>query len=182
MTRCYIVTEGESDRALLERVFRTELRAGVVEIVTSRGGTAALSTARTLVAVRKAPVALVIDADTTDERRIEERRDYLAEALRAASPGTSWKIFLAVPELEAVLFDDPSVIEWTLGVHVTDAHRQLAKFQPKHVLEGLFLQKHIRTRIDFVNRMPETAVQSLRESTLIKEIREFLEQSTVQAA
>ena len=102
----YIVTEGQFDVALLSRLLAHEVRSGV-RVVSASGKSGAQSLARSLVAARRLPVALVLDADTTDKALVREQRLVARELLTMASPGIPTEVFMAVPSIEILFFTDP---------------------------------------------------------------------------
>jgi len=179
---CHIVTEGDLDRLLLERLLADLLASKVVQIWNSHGYNAALSTARSLAAVRCVPVALVVDADTISGEGIADRRSYLEEALGSAAASAPWSVFLAIPELEITFYDAPGVIESTFGVTLNELQRELARVQPKRELEKLMTQRQITSRTQLLDLLSQEQIALLRETPLIRDIREFVQHSVSQPA
>lgn len=180
--KCHVVTEGESDRRLLELLLADELTSNLVQIWNSHGYNAALSTARSLAAVRAVPVALVLDADTINEEGVADRRNYLEEALGSAAASAPWSVFLAVPELEIIFYDAPGVVEATFGVTLNELQRELANVQPKRELEKLMLPRQITSVTQLLDLLSQEQMALLRETPLVREIREFVQSAISQPA
>src|SRR6266480_6313883 len=68
--RIYIVVERVSDEVILRRLLPRPL-VQLSLFVISEGRSAAVSTARTLLTLSRGPVALVVDADTVDQSRVQ---------------------------------------------------------------------------------------------------------------
>lgn len=96
MKKAYVITEGPFDAEILKQLLSAKVLRDT-EFVVAHGRYGAQSVARTLLATRHIPVALVVDADTTDEARIAEQKDFLEELLRQASSGTRFQVFLIKP-------------------------------------------------------------------------------------
>ena len=80
MTLAYIVTEGQFDREILEKLLPKPLLQETA-IIAAGGKYAAQSLASTILPIKQLPVALVIDGDTQDEHRIREQADLLNQLL-----------------------------------------------------------------------------------------------------
>jgi hypothetical protein len=99
--RIYIVLEGVSAEVILRRLL-SPLLIHLSRFVRSQGKTAAISTARTLLALSKGPVALVVDADTLDQGRVQTNRQTITELLEAAPHRMPYQLFLAIPDLNTI--------------------------------------------------------------------------------
>jgi hypothetical protein len=100
--RIYVVVEGPSDAAILRRLLPRRLTERCDFVQGGGGRTAAVSTARTLLTLSREPVAIVIDADTDDQSRVQTERQTIAELLEGAVTGTRYRLFLAIPNLETI--------------------------------------------------------------------------------
>src|SRR5689334_18673101 len=129
MINAYVIAETEYQLDILKKLLPSELRDSTVFAEgTNRYG--AYSMAGTLLATRHRPVALFLDANTEDERTVQEQEDFLRELLQrsATQLESRYQIFIAVPTLEVVFFRDKALleqltdyklsdIEWTLASH-----------------------------------------------------------------
>ncbi len=173
--QAYVVTEGEHDARLLEKLLPDDLSANI-KFVVGKGTYSAESLARSIISTRRLPVFLVLDADTSDERAVLERRELLRELLRQAAPSIRSDVFLAVPEIETIYFTDPSTAEAITGSTITKPMFEAAKFRPKKVLVDLLghlnggnIQQELIARID-----DPAILDQLRKHPLVQELYEFL--------
>jgi hypothetical protein len=141
--KAYVLSEGEFDREFL--AFLVEKRfgrsAGGVAVLASSGKSNAVSFARSLLAVRGKPVALVVHSDTTDESQAASLANDLRTELAQVAPPTAFRVFLAVPEIEAWLFKDSAYLEHLLGAPLDPALLPLAEVRPKEALKRWFVEK-----------------------------------------
>jgi hypothetical protein len=101
------------------------------------------------------PVALVIDANTTEEGSIQEQAVTITSLLLPASPGVPYKVFMADPTLEAILFQVK-----------TDLETRLANPPVTSVL----------------NSLTTGEIQILQQRSLIQQLTQFLANVVSQAA
>lgn len=172
MRRAYVVTEGQTDADVLRRVLRDEL-VREVEFVAGGGRSAAESLARSLLASKQLPVVLVVDADTTDEQKVDEQLDFLRYYLDQGSGCAPFEVLAAVPEIETVLFEDQSLVERVTNHKFSEREWKIAKRQPKESLTTALtdrpnLVEHI---LDGVN---EETLTVLRMHPLVRKLDEFL--------
>lgn len=133
MNSCIIVTEGESKGRMLQRLVRSE-RAQFYGIP---GRSAAVSLARSLLAVRPARIGLVLDADAFDPTAVELKRGELLSSLSAAGPRDRFEVFLVVPAVERWLFADERAPCGYFGRDLPQDALLRARFEPRQVLEDL---------------------------------------------
>ena len=102
MKPVYLVTESYTNTEILKRLLPTEL-VQRTEFVTARGRYSASSLSGTILSERMRPVALVINANTTSSGAIQEQANTITSLLLPASSGVPYKVFMAVPTVEAIL-------------------------------------------------------------------------------
>ncbi len=177
--RSYVVVEGNLDSLLLNRVLADEVAAGDVGIFHA---VSPVSAARSLLVVRRVPVAILCDSDTTDAERLQENRDELEDALAAAGPRNSWRLIFAVPELESCFFDDAAFLT-AAGLRVPTAElAERARFKPKEVLATLLREAGIPSESAFIAGLPDAALNILRNGKLIGQVFEFVNDSVASTA
>jgi YesN/AraC family two-component response regulator len=167
-----MITENDKDIEILQRLLPQNISQNIQFIV---GGSSyrARSLASSLLATRKTPVALVLDADTDNESQIFERYDLIKYALNQASSGTPYQVFFAVPQIEIVFLQDKSLIEKIAQRQFNDLEWQLAQSKPKEFLETVFgNDEQINARI-FEN-ISEEEIKILQQHSLMQEIIKFL--------
>ncbi len=103
-----LVTEGPADAALMMRVLSS---AGLYDIKVLVGGgkSSAISLGTSLALNRDNSIAILVDADTIDPRRMKEQLDIFNDLLPRGISSGNCKLFLAAPTLEEELF--PSLDE-----------------------------------------------------------------------
>ena len=172
MKRPYIVTEGMSDAQILKTVFPENV-AENVEFVIGSGRYSAQSLSRSILAVRKLPTALMIDADTNDEATIQEQLEFLRESLRQASAGVEFEVFVAVPEIEILLFQDTSFIETLAGQIFSDIEWKIAKSRPKESLSIILQGKSLQLP-ELLSQLPQATIEIIREHAPVSDLLRFL--------
>jgi len=172
MTRAYVVTEGESDVELLRRLL-PEAIVKDTAFVAGSGSYSAQSLATTILAVKRRPVALVVDADTEDGLLVQERLDFLRELLRQTSSGVPFEVFIAVPEMEAVLFENKSALEHLLKQQFYDREWAIAKHSPKDSLTTV-LGNRVLDIEKMLDGAPDEVIGGLRKHPLLEKLGQFL--------
>ena len=109
MTTLTFVVEGRQDAAALRHLLGDE--ADKARFFAAGGRTSLVTVARNVVVHEGTPVMVVKDADTRDIGRMQEDRTILRVALRHVAPGALTDVFEFVPELEAIFFEAPSVLD-----------------------------------------------------------------------
>jgi hypothetical protein len=140
-------------------------------VVETRGRDAARPMARKQLLITHEPVVLVVDSDTTDDRRTKVQRRELEEYLAWGAADTPFKVLQFVPELEVVFFDSPSVLRSLVGKSV-DKHAEAAgKLAPRKVLAMLVPD---RDRLALIDKLRPTDVKELRKHPVIVDLRSFV--------
>lgn len=107
--KVYIVAEGQTDVALLQRLLQGRLGTDV-EFVSGGGRSAAISLAQSLLLARLQPVALVMDADSVVIERVHEQENIYYDLLQARAMGVPFRVLLAVPAIEFLFFESPDIL------------------------------------------------------------------------
>ena len=108
--KTYLLVEGQSDLAFFRRLLPPEIQPQTA-IVTVGGRSNITSMARSLMVMKRRPVALVTDSDAVEKVAVEQRQQTLEELVGSASAGVPYKVILAVPEIESWFFAVPEVLE-----------------------------------------------------------------------
>jgi hypothetical protein len=171
MSKAYIVVEGPTDAAILRKILPPE-SLQQVKFIDGEGKYSAVSMARKLLMTEQIPTVLVIDADTDQKSMIHEQQD-LDYLLRQTAGGTPFLILMAVPAIEVLFFQDRGFLEQLLGKTLTDLEWQLARQQPKqllNVLQGGY-QRFVEMAIANLN---DEALITLRQHPLVQDLIKFL--------
>jgi hypothetical protein len=179
MTQLYLVTEGKFEAKLLERLLPDDLLMGTKFVVGS-GSYSALSLARSILAVKRRPVVLVLNADTTNESAVRERIELVHSLLHEAAVDVRFEVFIAVLSIEIVLFQDGTLLEQITHQEISEIEWNIARFQPKKVLTDL-LQKHSQhlTAETMISGLNSDDVKILRKHPLLQQLIEFLSQEVI---
>lgn len=171
MAEAYVVTEDEFDCMLLQRLLPEHLvRATSFEV--SRHSAPSLS--RTILAVEQKPVALLVDAHTNDETAIQERTDILHYLLQQAAAGVPFRVFLAVPEIETVFFQDQALLERLTHTRFTEREWKLARLSPKAFLTEVVAAQSASLE-HLVSSLSEDSISVLQQHPLVFELSAFLD-------
>jgi len=173
---CYLVTEGERGRSLLEALFR-EHSPHNITVVGGRGRSAAVSVAGTLLVKYTNPVGLIVDGDTVNDDQIADTKADLQALLQHAAPAERSRVFLAVPELEIIFFEGAAAekLNHVFPDSMTEERRIRSRFEPRKVLAEI-LKEHNE---EYDNTSGPSLVrrlgcQTLCEHRLIQEIEDFI--------
>jgi hypothetical protein len=170
----HLIAEGATDLAILQEVLRPELEANHLRLWAAGGKSAADSMARTVLAVRREPVVLLVDSDG---RPREEEERYYEASLGEAAPREMWRVCLADPSIEICFFDPPESVTGLFGVTLSDADGVLARFRPRQVLDRLLSQQGVPSTPEGIRAfLAGKDLSVLRESELIKRIRRALDE------
>lgn len=172
--KCYIVTESESGVTVLKTLLATGLMYNDQVVLTyGEGWSGADALARSILVVRRQPVILLVDADSNDETRIAERKRFLAWSLGQFAPPEMFRIIVAVPELEALYFENKEVLTNLVGKDVTDEQFIRGKYVPRQVLQELFgSEANYRDKLQ--ERLSHVDLGVLQSSSIVREVETAL--------
>ncbi len=129
--KIYVVTEGPFDGAVLEKVLSRRFKPENLVFVVAGGKSNASSLARSLLARRHEPVALVVDADAVDDEVVGEQRSNYNISLGLAGDPRLWTVALFQPTLEAVFFRDPEIVRALFRRRLAPHEEELAELPPE---------------------------------------------------
>jgi hypothetical protein len=175
----YVVVEGPADLSLLERVVEVRRTSfpfpdTTVQFVAAGGRSAVASMARSLLVSRPDPVAVVMDADTLDERTIREHEEIYYDLLRSVAHNTPFRLFFAAPELEVVFFTDPAIIRRVFHRDLSEGELDVARSRPKVVLQRLLPNVDVMTRAQLATILDAETVRKIAEHPLLIALIDFL--------
>lgn len=178
--KCHLVVEGKLDAELFERLFADWNRLNRPRIVVAGGKMAAVSRARSILILKRQPVAVVLDADTAEPILCEEQRADLEYEMRAAPASAEWRVFMLKPEMEVLFFSVPSAIERVFGVKLGDVDKFLADYSPRAVLAGLAKSPQSDSAVwsRLISDLTEAELTQIRQQEQVAEIRDFLHNAT----
>ena len=174
MTLAYILTERDRDIEILQKLLPKNLIKDI-KFIAGASSYRARSLASSLLATRKTPVALVIDAETNNESQVFEKQDLINYVLNQASSGIPFQVSLAVPEIESIFLQDKSLIEKIAKTKdpFNDLEWQFAQSKPKEFLEAI-LGKKQSLNDKILKNLNDDEIKILQQHPLIQEIKGFL--------
>jgi hypothetical protein len=172
--KLYVVIEGPFDHAFLENVLSRRFDPGKLVFAEGRSKSNASSLARSLLARRHEPVALVLDADAVDDEVVGEQLSNYRTSLGLAGDPRLWTVVLLRPTLERVFFRDPEIIEALFHRPLQPHEEELAEFAPKRVLERLLGEAGYASRDDLVKAMDARVADRLLDAPDLAELAAFV--------
>jgi hypothetical protein len=175
MNRVYLLVEGPSDAAFLRRIL-PEALLKTAEVVAAGGSSEIPSLARSLLARRNNPVAVLMDADSLAPDAIQERHQSTEELIRAANASIPVKVVFAVPEIEAWFFAAPKLIERMVGQEVPAPWIDLGKRDPKGILK--YLSECNQRTWDLhraISSLDEEDIEQIRAVPAVAELCQFIQ-------
>jgi hypothetical protein len=174
MNSAYVVTESERDAEILKSLLPKEVVKSTI-FVAGSGSYSAHSSARSLLIAKRRPVALVMNTNTTDEMTIQEQADFLREWVGKASGGVPFKVLLAVPEMEAVLTETPSLLASLTANGFSQMELDLAKLQPKQFLLRVLGEERVaKLATGFIKKLDTRILSEIRRHPLLNQLQNFL--------
>ena len=101
------------------------------------------------------------------------------ESLGMIASQGRFRVFVIAPELEAIFFSAPDVLEALVGRRLTSKESIRGRYEPKRVLLELLQDQSWEPA--FLGRLPILNVDLLREHPVVRELEEFVRQSRVEA-
>jgi hypothetical protein len=171
--KTYLLVEGQSDLAFFRRLLPPEIQPQTTIVAVGERSNIT-SMARSLMVMKRRPVALVTDSDAVEKGAVEQRQQTLQELVGSASAGVPYKVILAVPEIESWFFVVPEVLERLSGQKLSPEQRELGELRPKEVLRQLFNNLGPLFADKLASALTEPEVKTLQETQPRKELIEFL--------
>jgi hypothetical protein len=138
--RTNVLVESPSDVKLMTRLLDAEVQTFDVRFTDTGWGSYRYSAARTLLLMRRQPVALVINAQTTYPDLVDEQRMLAEDLMGSSARSKSFRQFVAKPSLQALFFTRPALIARAFGEGADEGG---------HILElGRLSPQYAYTRLD----------------------------------
>ena len=168
----YIIAEGKFDAELIKQLLPDLTdQFQSIGVLTAPNYSSALSIAQSVLLQTKRPALLIIDADTTDEIRIREKRTFIEQYVRIN--GMTCDVAFAVPVLEVLFFADKSALETALGKSISDDVWALARLSPKQGIELLVGKSREIAVAQLLENKPLR--QKIAQTPLVSEINTFIQ-------
>jgi hypothetical protein len=163
------------DNMLSGRLVRRIISDRSFEVYDGRDPSTAMMSACTLLSGELTPTVLLLDSETLEERMLRESRIEIGGYLSRCHPRTPYRLILAVPQVDVILFSDREGFERALGKKMSDLELFEARFRPRAVFrrllgEGDFEEKALAV----INALDDTALRRMARHPIIQEIRDFM--------
>lgn len=173
MRKVIVVVEGKTDAMILKAILPADV-IRKVQFVVGSGRYSAQSLARTILAYERQPVALVLDADTTDESSVKEQLAYIRRALGEVASDIPYEAFLAVPEIEEIFFASKSLLEKLAQQSFSQEEWDYAKTMPRKVLEKSAEGNYLFRLPKRLRQLEAATIKELQQHPLIDRLCTFL--------
>lgn len=164
-----LIIEGTDDELILKHLLpETTLRN--VNFVIGGRKYAALSLARSMVAVRQVPVVFVIDADTLNESAAQQTVSELQESLESVSPNIPFEVIAFMPEIEMLFFQNRRIAEQVTGHKFSKEEFARAQSRPKEALKSRLTD----SLAEALTKLTDADVWMLRTEPSLKQLTAFV--------
>ena len=181
MKRVYVFVKGQTDEEFLHRVLPAEV-TNQTEFVKAGGSAHITSPARSFLARRRIPLAVLMDADSLNPEVIEDRRESTDELIQAAAGAVPVKVVVVVPEIETWFFAVPEAIERILGEKAPADLLTLGARDPKGVLTQLSQRSKVEwDSLQAIHSLDEQEIERIRARTDVAELTQFLQKASLPA-
>ncbi len=170
-----VLTEGNFEGMFLATLIAEEQHLYDIEIKAVGGMSSVYSFARTLLAVKRTPVAVVIDADSPEPDVAAERQRSAEEVIGDAASGIPFRVIVAVPALEILFFRRPELLGRVFGAAINDHLMELAELSPRHALRKLASDKQFEAvRLELLKAMDAEDLRAIREMDIVQDLLAFV--------
>ncbi len=172
----HILVELNIPALLLAKVLQSEQQAGLVKILSYPEPSSMTGSAKAFLLVRREPVAVVQNAESTYPRTAAWIRQGIEEVMGDSIWRAPFRILIAVPAVEALLFRRPDAIaraygpvsEHVLEVGLISPRDALIKLDPNSSLDQVSL--------NIMKELDDADVAALRTESPVRELLEFVEE------
>jgi hypothetical protein len=174
--KTHLLVESNQSAILLAKLLNPEQIAGLIEIRAAAPSSSLYSAARTFLAVRAEPVVLLLDADSTDPDAVTRRRLTAEEVVGDVAASAPFRVLVAVPSLEALLFLHRDPVVRAFGAAAADQHiLEMGRLNPHEALKRLGpAGQPGTTSLNLVRALNDEDIEELRSTTPILDILDFL--------
>ena len=163
---------------LLLKLMKSEQEAGLVDFRCAQPASSLYSAAKTLLEIRNEPVALILDADSTEPMMAARVHDDADEVIGESAAAGPLRILVAIPAIESLLFRRPEAVRRAYAT-VSDDLLDLGLISPGDALQkmnGSTSRYHASFTI--ITKLNTDDVASLRSESPVRELLEFLDELT----
>jgi hypothetical protein len=168
-----ILVESNISAILLLKLMDPELQAGLVEFRCAYPSSSLYSAAKTLRQFRREPVAIVLDAGSTEPKMADHIRDEAAEVI-GESTAAPLRILVAVPSLDSLAFRRPDAVRRAYA-NATSEMIDLGLVSPGDALLRLSpIADYHQSLLEIISNLNSSDIAALRLESPVRELLEFL--------
>lgn len=171
--KVYVVTESNIEANLIKHLIPADIKS-TVHVSAAGGRSTAISYAQSILMSRNNPVAIVLDADTLDKNRILEQKWVFFDLLRTRLQQTPCKVFLAIPEIEIIFFQNTNLLSKIVNVEIRQDEIQEAQYKPKYILDKILSRSNIQNKHELIEHIDISYAKELKKHLLIRSLMKFL--------
>ena len=122
------------------------------------------------------PTVLLLDSETLEDRMLMESQLEIGGILNRSHGRTPYRLILAIPQVDAILFSDREGFEKALGRKVADLDWFEARFRPRAVFRRLLgdPEDFEDRALAVINALDDAALRRMARHPIVREIRGFM--------
>ena len=171
-----VLASSNTATMLLLRLMRPEQEAESVEFRCAHPASSLYSAAKTLLVIRKQPVAIVLDADSTEPQMADRAKDEALEVIGESATNAPLRILVAVPAIESLLFFRADAVHRAFGSIPSDLI-ELGLVSPGDALQRL--QSGVdryAASVKAITHLNQDDIDLLRTKSPVRELLKFLDE------
>ncbi len=171
-----VLVGSNTSAMLLLKLMGPEQQAGLVDFRCAHPTSSLYAAAKTLLEVRNEPVALVLDADSTEPTMATRVRDEAAEVIGQSAAAAPLRILVAVPAVESLLFHRAEAIQRAYGNTPSDLIN-LGLLSPGDALQKMNgASDRYHASFTIITKLNDDDIAALRVESPVRELMEFLDE------
>lgn len=170
----HIIVNSNMVAMLLLKVLGDEQRNGVIELRASAPLSSLYGSAKTFLGVKNEPVAILLDANSTDAQVVDRLRESAAEVIGDTAGAAPLKILVAVPAVEALLFERSDAVKRAFP-HASETLIEIGKLNPATALSRLDPSGSAAfATVPVLKELNEEDIAAIRSMSPVKDLLAFL--------
>jgi len=171
-----VLVESNTDAMLLLKLLGPEQQARLVEFRCAHPTSSLYAAVKTLLEIRNEPVAIVLDADSTEPSTVARVRDEAAEVIGESAAAAPLRILVAVPAVESLLFHRAEAVRRAYGNVASDLI-DLGLVSPREALQKMNgAANRYQASFTIITKLNDDDIAALRVESPVRELLEFLDE------
>jgi hypothetical protein len=169
----HVLVDSNLVAMLLLKLLNDEQNAGLIELRASAPSSSLYGAARTFLGIKNEPVAVVLDAKSTDEDAVERVRETAEEVIGDAGGAAPLRVLVAVPAVEALFFQRPDAVKRAFQ-NAGESLIEIGKVSPANALKRLDPAGEAAASHKLMKELNAEDVAALRAQSPVKDLLAFL--------